>query len=423
MAFFIQVTSTLSITDLDKLLVQEMVIFSVYDELFEGCIYTPQKVIFKFNDMIRSNLFVFFIILFSSCNSTKNVEVELISFAEENAMTIRDRLFIKLETNDDCLIADINQFEVLKDRLFILDSFGSKKLYVFNKDGKYITNIGVRGNGPGEYISPSVFSIRNNVISILDKHQRAILFYDIETFEYIKTERIPYDICDFELSANNHFVFFGYQSINYPKKAYHYYIVDSVFDTKSKFVPVKFESGHIYPPFKNMYNLNGDIYGFIRFRNSIYKITNEEVSPRYELDVQQFEFPPLDYLKQEAETGINKNYMPTLESSNYISAFNISENDNLLGMNYFVNKKDYIGIYDKNKKNSYNYSISSFQEQFHVYGIEKMIGRSNEGIALLLRTYMIKNQTRGEIDCDQELKNLIKDSSSEDNPIIFIFNI
>lgn len=373
--------------------------------------------------MIRCNCFLFLVILISSCNSVPDEDIEQIVLRDENSMVIADKKFIKLETKDECLIADINQFEVINDKLLILDSFGSKKLYVFDEDGKYITHIGLKGNGPGEYISPSGFSIQDNMISILDKQQRAILFYDLETFEYLKTERIPYDICDFELSENSHYVFFGYNSMAPPRKAFHYYVLDSLFNIKSSFVPVEFESGHIYPPFKSMYKLNGDIFGFVRFRDIVYKITHEEVVPKYKLTIQQFKFPPLDYLKKEEKTGINENYMPALESSNYISSFNVSENNNLLCINYFVNKKGYIGFYDKGNKNTYNYSIDRFQEQSGIYGIEKMLGRSDEGIVFLLRTYLIKNQTRKGLKFDDELKNIVRDSSSEDNPIICIFNI
>lgn len=369
-------------------------------------------------------LFILILIIQFSCISNKNNEnIEKIHFDKENLMNITNKKYIKLETNKNCLIGDINQFEIINNYLFILDAFSSKKLYVFDLEGNYITHIGIQGNGPNEYIFPLSFSINNSSISILDDHQLAILTYDINSFNFVRKHNIPYSINDFETLSENNFIVYNYRSLTPPQKAYHFYITDSLFQIKSKHITSEFESGHIYPPFKNMYKLNGKIYGFIRFKNYIYEVTSETAIPKYEFTVEQYKFPTIDFLKSEENTSFNGNYMPGLEKSKYISSYNISENNTSLCINYTANKKGHIGIYDKQNRKSYNYSISRFQENFKIPGIDKMVGRSESSIAFMLRPYMISNQIDDGAECDNELKELIKDSTPEDNPIIFLFNI
>jgi hypothetical protein len=57
--------------------------------------------------------------------------------------------FIKLETNEKCLIdKTIRQIESASDKLFVLSGGVENSLFVYDFSGKFITQIGARGNGP-----------------------------------------------------------------------------------------------------------------------------------------------------------------------------------------------------------------------------------------------------------------------------------
>lgn len=64
---------------------------------------------------------------------------------------IDDISFIKLETNDDCVIGDIHQVLCTDNYIFILDFFSTNAVYCFDKQGNYIRQIGKKGQDPGEY--------------------------------------------------------------------------------------------------------------------------------------------------------------------------------------------------------------------------------------------------------------------------------
>jgi hypothetical protein len=92
---------------------------------------------------------------------------------------------IILETNDDALVGNINKLRVFNEYLIVMDHIFSKKIFVFNKDGKFIHTIGGQGRGPGEYSSLSDFTIdeTSGEILVLDWNQK-IMRYRIETGKY-----------------------------------------------------------------------------------------------------------------------------------------------------------------------------------------------------------------------------------------------
>ncbi|GHT79045.1 hypothetical protein FACS189464_3470 [Bacteroidia bacterium] len=93
----------------------------------------------------------------------------------------KDVKTIILETNENCLIGGINEFQVFNNYLFILDRISAKSLYIFDKSGHFVRKIGQLGKGPGEYIKVIDFTIdtKNGIIYLLDFHYK-ILKYKID---------------------------------------------------------------------------------------------------------------------------------------------------------------------------------------------------------------------------------------------------
>jgi hypothetical protein len=95
--------------------------------------------------------------------------------------------YVCLETKDDCLINEtlIVFTGFVKSSLLIADLNGC---YLFDMDGKFIRQIGRKGNGPGEYgnIGNVVYDEKNNKIMITSTSTRGILVYD-DKGDYIET--------------------------------------------------------------------------------------------------------------------------------------------------------------------------------------------------------------------------------------------
>lgn len=97
---------------------------------------------------------------------------------------------IPLETLDSCLIMNIEKIELHNNQLFIFDNL-RPALYVFDKKGKYIKQIGKKGEGPDEFqVITDVFIDKTRNVILFLSHFGSVLIYDIEG-NYIGREMLP----------------------------------------------------------------------------------------------------------------------------------------------------------------------------------------------------------------------------------------
>ena len=103
---------------------------------------------------------------------------------------------IFLETNESCLIGQIDKMRVDDQYILILDRRIAKRLFVFNKEGHFIKNIGNIGHGPGEYVSIDDFTIdrENKTIYILDNSLGRIHKYDLPSGKYMHSIKLSQSV-------------------------------------------------------------------------------------------------------------------------------------------------------------------------------------------------------------------------------------
>lgn len=138
------------------------------------------------------------IVIFSSCNSSQNENLELskstpttiykIDGSFANIFSWNDKVdveqIIPLETSSKSLIVDINKVIINNNNIYILDT-RNYNLIVFDQNGKFIQKIGTIGKGPGEYIEIRDFDISNGFIYTLD--YRKIHKYNLNDGKFIET--------------------------------------------------------------------------------------------------------------------------------------------------------------------------------------------------------------------------------------------
>jgi hypothetical protein len=88
-------------------------------------------------------------------------------FSEDHFRKIE---FIALESNEQSMIGEIGRVWVYESSLYIFDS-QQKQILKFTDQGKFITKIGIKGKGPGEYSSIRDFTIdeeNGNILLLSD---------------------------------------------------------------------------------------------------------------------------------------------------------------------------------------------------------------------------------------------------------------
>src|SRR5690625_4020856 len=122
------------------------------------------------------NIYILSISCLLSCSTNdhikhKNIQTidlsKRIRTTDINLSDIVDTIVYQpLETGDSSLFSQISKFIFYKDHYYILDAFRLKKVLVFDAEGKFITLVGRKGEGPGEYSNPvdiAIDSILNSL--------------------------------------------------------------------------------------------------------------------------------------------------------------------------------------------------------------------------------------------------------------------
>lgn len=115
-----------------------------------------------------------------SCTSTTDDSIESISIDVTTNSSLTDFIAnehtIQLETNDDCLISNINKLCIDPEYLYIMDNT-NQKIFIFDYNGEFISKIDSHGNGPGEYIDLTDISVCNKHVYVLSRANKSIYVY------------------------------------------------------------------------------------------------------------------------------------------------------------------------------------------------------------------------------------------------------
>ncbi len=87
---------------------------------------------------------------------------------------------IPLETTPESLIRSITQIKFFEDRYYILD-YRRSQIFVFDREGRFQFALNEKGDGPGQYLNLSDFTIdtaRRNLV-VLCAVSNALFFYDL----------------------------------------------------------------------------------------------------------------------------------------------------------------------------------------------------------------------------------------------------
>ena len=124
-----------------------------------------------------------------SCATDKKEEnisrIDLKSF-EETTLKFKDKTFfqncflVKLEASEKSMLGRINQVEVFKEYIYIHDGQTSRIL-IFDKSGKYLSDVGSKGRGPEEYVSASIFFINpyDKSVNVIDPLNSNVIKYSL----------------------------------------------------------------------------------------------------------------------------------------------------------------------------------------------------------------------------------------------------
>jgi hypothetical protein len=246
-----------------------------------------------------------------ACTNKPPVErIEIFKTNSDNLGLKVERLIYLEDCSDSCLIGDIGQLEIFRDKIYILDCQEPTTFYVFDTSGNFIAHTN-KAKGPNEHLLIHSFIIdssNNQGAFLMIFGLRNVYFADLQGLIY--NER---HFLDSYLSVKNAVrldttrYLINMQLPSLKSKALEqkpgtrlktvvYTILDNNFENET-YTFFNRENGdprssyHLFKPFSVF---DDSLLCLVPLDNNIYRFENNQMLPRYYVDFGKYEFTEKD---------------------------------------------------------------------------------------------------------------------------------
>ena len=328
-----------------------------------------------FSNMDRGNAYfcslaiTFFLLLLGGCEtrtvSNENTLVINPIDAKDfiNLSEIADSIkYIKLQTENDDVIGRARVILIKKKFIYVQD-MSQKVVFVFDKEGKFVSKLNKRGNGPGEYLFMGPIMVDDNEESLefIDFSLRKVIKYSNISFELLET--IPFPDLNFNSSRKHEgFYYLATQQLDNfvggVSTNAGLIVVDDKSNVKTLFEK-KIQTGNSYYSINDesfTRNDTGELFLSLMFDNTFYNLKAGEAHPVFTVD-----FGKYGMENNSIGSLSTKEQMEYIENMNKIAAFPVLDinNSDIMSISYLfpqggekklIAKEDY-RLYLKFKKN------------------------------------------------------------------------
>ena len=314
---------------------------------------------------IFTSFFFFLVIIGCKTNIEKG---SVISFGNLRNMSIsqviNDFELIPLETTDESLIGYIDKIEFFDDKIYILDSHYASCIFIFSKEGRFLSKLSRKGRGPGEFIYPMSVAIdQRGAILVLDANLGKLLKYNISDLSFIEEVPLPAvpPLMSFAIDEESDwYYFFKPTNRNTPGDLHHFIISDNMGNIISKDVSKPYSGGFLYGGHSLFHKFGGNIYGFTHYSNKIYEFNKDVITLKYTLKFGEYAFPEEDFFKQFVNHNGRSEFYKEVDGdhSKWIKFMYVSQSNDFLVASYQSIRNYYLGVFDKNTNKSINVRLS-----------------------------------------------------------------
>jgi len=281
-------------------------------------------------------------------------------------------------------------------------------------DGSFIKKIGAKGKGPGEYLTPSAFDINKEKkeIVIYDRGRTKLLYYDFEG-NYKYSKKIAARAYDFVISPNDdkEFIFDTHieKQKNWRDVNFKQYSITKT-NKKGEIIASYIETNKAQNDlgYRSNYNLfkNDSIILFnIPFKNIVYKIDKEGVSPFFEYNINFHDF----------KEKLEKNAYAYFDNK---AGYFLIDNMLLFSVMYQGGRENY--VYNLGDKKLHIVGLKNDMLNFGFTGV-KMGVHKNTLITYIMPEWYLNNKSyNSKTFANTRVQEIIKETKEGDNPIIVL---
>lgn len=344
---------------------------------------------------------------------------ETIVFGESDAALIDslDVAFVQFEETDNSLIKSIGRIEQFGNRLIVGDDM-TYRIMTFTEDGRFISTVGTRGEGPGEYLQFSSFFINEggNEIGIVDNEKRKVIYYNLDDYSFKRELSYSPISSGCGVPTGDDMIWFN-QSYEGDTKDSYFVVTDSLGEIKNKFVPKKFISGYLTGSDYPIYTLYGKVYGYTPYELTLYELNADSAKVRYRFEIDGFKTPDVAFLNEISENGKSNSLFDALSKSDFISYYDILETKHLICLTIIKQGQTHIALLDKDSGLKLFMPQDEFSKRLQLGRIEYLIpDKINDGLpAIIDKSQFMPDEVAMLPDSLQQLIN-----NDNANPIVAI---
>ena len=358
-----------------------------------------------------------------------HVEVDLNS--DENVLPF-DSLFevvstVRLETTDDNLVGRIWDLMFLNDRIIVEDMEDARSVMVYDMQGKYLNNIGRKGQGPGEYAFLEYVSAdpATNTVTLTDIGGQKMITYDADG-NFLKSETMPYFSYHCEMLTDSIVACHVHGGFHLEGMTAQPHVIVS--DMKKNILYSAFDENQnktcisIMHPFRKF----DDKLFYIPVYNdkdTIFQITTDGIIPYYCLDIERN-----GEITEEDKINSNELKKKLKSLSAYFSGDFVELKDYAIfeiiepGMDWFR-----FVIYSKKEKKSYYCTGNFYNDGRLRFSIQpRFLYRDNVFVTFVSPAYILPYKEEIYKLCKKnkkEIDALFDGLTEDDNPVLFFYRI
>lgn len=327
---------------------------------------------------------------------------------------------IPLETKENVVLGNISNIKFKDEIFFCFDRMKTRKVYLFSKDGSFISSVGNIGRGPGEYMYAVDFDVDTIEKRVAIYDGRKLNFYD---YHGKFTGKITFDH-GFQtfLITENHLVFYrNPHRINNPDENLIY-----LFDREGKEITTLVENTGIYMDAMQFF-MGGHFFQwqnntrfFMPYTETIYSISEKEAKPFIQLRTNRYKITS----KELSEINTSRLHPMASGIEKLFLIRKYSENEKLCFFNFNIGMRRYqtFHYFDSNK----TICTSRFIDDLTFINPEFIQLNNNQMIAIIHETQISifkKLVSDGKINLTEKEKASLLEIPDYNNPIIVLFDI
>jgi hypothetical protein len=267
-----------------------------------------------------------------------NLAVEEINLSE----FIDTIIYIKLQTETNDILGRVLTIDI-KDKYIYASDWAQHRIYVFDKDGKFISKLDKRGKGPGEYpfLSCHVIDDNEEYIELLPLFKDRFLKYRNLSFDLIE-EYSMFNITHNSVRKVDDTYYFATQQMDNwydnEKTNADLFIARNGKIVKTLFNKTIYTGGSIYCPNVESFTRNnlGELFVSLMYNNTFYQLRDLDAHPIFTVDFGKYGIDNSIGLK-----SLEKQ-IEYLESSTALASFPVLNinNANVLAFSYYFKRNN-----------------------------------------------------------------------------------